>query len=204
MVTRNTGGSGISFSHSSPLFSAGTWTASQRFNDNVLLTFGDPDGTDADFFYNGTNMVLDVNSGDLNVVIAGGDMAFQQATTISTSLTTLTLDPATAVIINKPVQIDQTELVISSGAVTVTRGYHSLDGEGNVADDLDTINGGVDGMLLVLRSNNAARDITLTEDGNLKLVSTDEFILTDPKDTIMLIYQGGGSYWQEISRSNNQ
>jgi hypothetical protein len=108
-------------------------------------------------------------------------------------------------LVNSKIQVDQTELVISSGVVTVTRGYHSLDTEGSAStDDLDTINGGVDGMLLVLRSNNSTRDTTLTESGNIKLVNTDEFTLTDPKDTIMLIYQGGGSYWTELSRSNNQ
>ena len=117
--------------------------------------------------------------------------------------TTGVLTPTGGMLVNSKVQIDQTELVISSGVATVTRGYHSLDGEGNAADDLDTINGGVDGMLLVLRSNNAARDITLTESGNLKL-SSSSMVLSDPKDTIMLIYQAGGSYWTEISRSDNQ
>jgi hypothetical protein len=107
-------------------------------------------------------------------------------------------------LVNSKVQIDQTELVVASGVVTITRGYHSLDTEGGAStDNLDTINGGVDGQILVLRSNNAARDTTLTESGNLKLSST-TMVLDDPKDTIMLIYQGGGNYWQEVSRSNNQ
>ena len=30
---------------------ANNWTADQRFNDNVLLTFGDPNGTDGDLYY---------------------------------------------------------------------------------------------------------------------------------------------------------
>jgi hypothetical protein len=70
---------------------AGTRTAAQRFNDDVLLTFGDPNGNDSDLYYDGTDMQLDVNSGDLHVTIAGGDMAFQQATVISTSSGNLTL-----------------------------------------------------------------------------------------------------------------
>ena len=37
----------------------------QRFNDNVLLTFGTNDGTDADVYYDGTNFIIDVNSGAL-------------------------------------------------------------------------------------------------------------------------------------------
>jgi len=66
MVTRNTGGSGISFGHSSPLFSAGTWTADQTFNDNVNITLGT--GGDVDLFYDGNDTYLE------NVVGSGGVM----------------------------------------------------------------------------------------------------------------------------------
>jgi hypothetical protein len=49
-----------------------SWTANQRFNDNVLLTFGTVDGTDADLYYDGTDMVYDVNSG-VHKFLGGGD-----------------------------------------------------------------------------------------------------------------------------------
>ena len=106
---------------------------------------------------------------------------------------------------NGKVQIDQTELTISSGAVTATRGYHSIDTEGDASsDNLDTISGGVDGMILVLTSVDDGRDVTGTESGNIKAASASgEMVLTNLADTMMLIYSAGDSHWHEISRSNN-
>jgi hypothetical protein len=101
------------------LDSSNTWLANQRFTTNTLLTFGTTDGTDADLFYNGSNLVLDVNSGDWNIIIAGGDMAFQQATAISTSAGALTLTPTTDVIVTngKGLIIGHTAQVSSSGGL---------------------------------------------------------------------------------------
>lgn len=50
---------------------AQTWTQAQRFTTNTLLTFGTTDGTDGDFSYDGTNMVVTVNSGNLTLNPAG-------------------------------------------------------------------------------------------------------------------------------------
>jgi hypothetical protein len=77
--------------------STNTWTASQTFNDSVKLLLGT--GADAEFYYDATDLIIDVNSGDIKVTIAGGDFIFQQATTISTSSSNLTLSPASGVII---------------------------------------------------------------------------------------------------------
>tara|TARA_R100000808_G_C2152739_1_gene162385 strand:+ start:3459 stop:4883 length:1425 start_codon:yes stop_codon:yes gene_type:complete len=94
-----------------------------------------------------------------------------------------------------------TELTISSDAITVTQSYHNVDVEGGVAgsDTLTTINGGVTGAILVLRANNSARTISLTEGGNILLAG--DFDLDNAADTITLIYDG--SNWLEIARSNN-
>lgn len=55
-----------------------------------------------------------------------------------------------------------TELVISSGAITITRSNHTVDTESDSAsDDLDTINGGVTGDILYLRTENDARDVVI-------------------------------------------
>lgn len=56
-----------------------------------------------------------------------------------------------------------TELTIASGAITVTQGLHTVDTEGDAAtDNLDTINGLAAGQIVVLRADNGARDVVLT------------------------------------------
>ncbi len=96
---------------------------------------------------------------------------------------------------------DGSELTIATGVVTVTGGFHTVDTEADAAtDDLDTINGGTTGHLLVLTSAVDARDPTVKDaTGNLALAG--DFTLDDSDDTITLIYNG--SNWLEVSRSNN-
>jgi len=103
---------------------------------------------------------------------------------------------------NNKLNLDgQTELTISGGAITITSSFHTVDTESNDAtDDLDTINGGAEGDILILRSANNARDVTVKDaTGNLKLAG--DFTLGEIADTIMLLYSG--SNWLELSRSNN-
>ena len=54
------------------------------------------------------------------------------------------------------------ELTIATGAVAATRSAHTLDTEGDAAtDDLDSITGGAVGMQLLVRIENAGRDVVL-------------------------------------------
>lgn len=94
-------------------------------------------------------------------------------------------------------------LTIASGAITVTKSYHKVDTEGAAAtDDLDTINGGTDGDILILRTANASRDVTVKNGtGNLRTVG--DFILNFMEDRITLQYDGDMGVWLEIARSNN-
>ena len=92
-------------------------------------------------------------------------------------------------------------LTIATAAITVTKSFHRIEGEGAAADTLSTINGGVEGDVLVLRSNTTANDITIDEAGNIILNTAGSFILTDVQDTIVFIFDG--SNWLEISRSDN-
>jgi len=95
------------------------------------------------------------------------------------------------------------ELTISSGAVTATKNYHTLDTEGGAGtDDLDTINGGSDGQLLILRDDSNNRDVT-AKDGTGNLALAGDFTFTNSLDTLTLLYCAGKSEWLEISRSNN-
>ncbi len=93
-----------------------------------------------------------------------------------------------------------TELTIASGAITVTGSYHIVDTEGDTAtDDLDTINGGVAGQLLILRSANNAREPLLrTGIGNLVLGSNCN--LTHTNDLVVLFYTG--TIWLKVAFSD--
>ena len=92
-------------------------------------------------------------------------------------------------------------LTIAGGAVTATRGFHKIDTQGGAAtDDLDTIHGGVEGDILVLCSEVAARDPKAKDGtGNMRLAG--DFTLAGAADKLTLIKQGGN--WHELSRSTN-
>jgi len=96
-----------------------------------------------------------------------------------------------------------TELTIATGVITAIRSYHKVDTQADDAtDELDTINGGSAGMLLILTSENDGRDTTLKHGtGNLRLSQGNDFILDNINATIILIYNG--TNWLEISRSAN-
>lgn len=94
-----------------------------------------------------------------------------------------------------------TNKTVASGAITATKSFHKLGGEGGVADDLDTINGGSDGDILVLMTLSSSVNITAKDGtGNLRLAGGD-FIMTTSQDTLVLIYSSGA--WFELSRSDN-
>lgn len=82
-------------------------------------------------------------------------------------------------------------LTISGGVVQITRSYHLIDTEDAAAtDDLDTINGGVEGDILVLRPNSSSRDVTVKHaTGNIRIGS--DFTFTNAADTLTLIYVAG-------------
>ena len=93
-------------------------------------------------------------------------------------------------------------LTIAAGEITVVESYHRVDTQGGAGtDNLDTINGGSNGDILVLRSIDSTRDVTL-RDGvdNLRLAGN--FTLASVQDVITLIQREGG-VWNEVSRSDN-
>lgn len=94
-------------------------------------------------------------------------------------------------------------LGIVSGAITVSRGYHRVDTEASAAsDDLDTINGGVDGARLLLRPLSSSRTVVVKDaTGNLSIAG--DFSMDSAADMIELVYDASLSAWVEISRSDN-
>lgn len=95
---------------------------------------------------------------------------------------------------------------ISAGALTFDNvianpGSLAVETEGLAATDyLDTINGGYDGQILILRSNNSARDVVV-KDGTGNIRTSGDMTLSHIDDRIVLIFDG--SNWCEMSRSDN-
>jgi hypothetical protein len=93
------------------------------------------------------------------------------------------------------------ELTIASGGITVTSSVHTVDTQGDASsDNLNTINGGSTGSILVLTTADSSRDVTLKDDSdNLRLAG--DCVLASSNDSITLIKNG--TIWRELSRSNN-
>lgn len=93
------------------------------------------------------------------------------------------------------------ELTIATGEITITKTFHSVDTESDAAsDDLDTINGGTDGDIIVLRAQDSARSVVI-KDGTGNIASAGDFTMDNVHDMITLIYDG--TSWLELSRSDN-
>lgn len=90
------------------------------------------------------------------------------------------------------------ELTISGGVVTKTQSYHTIDTESDGAsDDLDTINGGSEGDIIIVRAEHADRTIVLKDGtGNLDLDA--DITLDDTNEFAILIYDG--SNWQLLAK----
>ena len=98
-----------------------------------------------------------------------------------------------------------TELTINGGVITIAGAvnwrFHSIDTEGDVAsDELDTINGGNAGEILLLQAENDARTVICKEGASLKLQF--DFSLNNVEDKLMLMCISSG-VWHEISRASN-
>lgn len=93
-------------------------------------------------------------------------------------------------------------LTIATGAVTATKSYHKIDTEAAAAsDDLDTINGGAAGELLILLAANGAHTVVAKNGtGNLLLAGSD-FSMDNADDRLVLI--SDGTNWLELCRANN-
>lgn len=90
---------------------------------------------------------------------------------------------------------------IATGAFTLTKGYMKVDTESAAAsDDLDTINGGVEGMHLMLRPVSGARTIVLKHNtGNIICDGAVDLPLADTTDFALLFY--ANSKWTVVAYS---
>jgi hypothetical protein len=90
-----------------------------------------------------------------------------------------------------------TELTISGGVITITQSLHRVDGQGDLDDNLDTINGGASGRVLLLYPENAARNITLRH-GTGNIVTGDGANYTIPDNGLVLLAYDG-SNWRMVA-----
>ena len=87
------------------------------------------------------------------------------------------------------------------GVITATHSYHTVDTEGDAAsDNLDTINGGATGQMLLITAHDDSRTV-VAKDGTGNLRLSGDCTLDHSTDSLLLMYVS--SYWIEISRSNN-
>lgn len=101
-----------------------------------------------------------------------------------------------------PNQTPSSALVVASGAITLTRFSHSIDGEGDAADNLDTINFGSvpNGGIFVLAPVSASRAITIRHGvGNYSSARDQDLVLDDPNKPYIFRVADDGSYFTEIS-----
>lgn len=104
-------------------------------------------------------------------------------------------------VIKRLVVPSQGELTINTGAVTVTGTRHLIDTESDAAsDDLDTISGGVDGQVVIVRAANAARTVVIKHGtGNIETPDGNDIALDAVEKEVVLIYDGATSDWHVVS-----
>ncbi len=108
------------------------------------------------------------------------------------------------VTINNILNTQPNPATILNDEITVAGSYMIIDTEGGAAtDDLATINGGNDGDILIIRTTNNARDITVKHGtGNIVLKPLEQDVFLDfENDRIVLQYKQSNNSWEEVSRS---
>lgn len=88
---------------------------------------------------------------------------------------------------------------ILNGVATVTGSNLQVDTEASAAsDDLETLSGGVDGLIIILSAANSARTVVLKHGiGNLQLRGNTDYSLDTVDKAVFLLYYGG--YWLDVS-----
>lgn len=90
------------------------------------------------------------------------------------------------------------ELTIATGEVTAIKSHHKIDTESDAAtDDLDTVNGGTEGDVLILEASHTARTVVIKHaTGNIRTFSGADIILDDYGKAAKFFYDG--SNWIEF------
>jgi hypothetical protein len=152
--------------------------------------------------YNVSGVKIDLEANDLiagdyaNLVYDGTDFILQNPKSIYFNNINIK-----DVIINNTLNTQPNAATISGGAIDYTGANMVIDTEGGAAsDDLDTINGGKNGDILIIRSTANARNITIKHLGGNISTNTQEDITLDLSSDIVT-FQFRGSSWDMQSRS---
>lgn len=93
-------------------------------------------------------------------------------------------------------------VVLSSGVVTLSKSYTKIDTEGGAAsDDLDCLNGGSIGDVVIISSVASTRDVVVKDGVCIKLAGNADFTLDSNVDTLTLLRLDSGG-WLELSRAD--
>ena len=92
-------------------------------------------------------------------------------------------------------------LTISSGEITITSSVHQVEVESSTTDDLIKINGGTVGAIVMLRPQTSNTVVVKDQASGGNFLLAGDFSMSSNHDTITLLKTG--TYWQEISRSDN-
>ena len=167
-------------------------------DDSSGIEFGDVDNNAIGrIIYNHATDGLLIKVANTNQAIwTDGELGLQKATTISTTATDLTLNPARNTILSKAAVMTYSEVTIASGAVTVTSNYHTIDTEGDAsADDLDTISGAQIGQFLFLQAASSGRDVTVKHGtGNIYTRDGADVTMTSTSTPLLLLFDNGSNW----------
>ena len=83
-------------------------------------------------------------------------------------------------------------LTVASGVITITQGHHKVAGESAADDEVDTISGGAEGLVILLRSDGNA----ITYKNGTGNLATEADVIVDDGEYILLVYDG--SNWKQL------
>jgi hypothetical protein len=89
-------------------------------------------------------------------------------------------------------------LTVVASTITITGSHHYIFSP--TVANLNTINGGVEGDILILRGDVGSAIIT-AKDNTTNLRLAGNFAINNPTDTMVLLFDG--TNWLELARSNN-
>lgn len=88
---------------------------------------------------------------------------------------------------------------IAAGVISVTRPHVVVLPESGTADNLDTINNFADGKFIVISTVDVGDTITVRDEsvsgGNIALRGVTSRVLSDPEDSLLLIYKESVGFW---------
>ncbi len=100
--------------------------------------------------------------------------------------------------INGRLCLAEESVTIATGAITITQSRIKMDTEAaGASDDLDTINGAMNGAIIFIYTTDDARDVVVKHDtGNIKLNGGADITL-DTTDKVLMLVSKDGTNWTD-------